>query len=615
MAEVELNQSEFKERDTQLFRKLFAYIYRKKTALVIVLMAMLLTDILGVLPPYFLKKGLDESVPAADLVGLYYNAFYLTLSLLGGFLFSVVFSYGSQYLGHHLIHEMRMDITKKIFSLPSSFFDRTPIGDILTYLTNDLEAIKQFISDGVASIIGDFLKVFFILVIMFYINPILTLFTVISVPLFAFATYLFRISLRIGYRGIRKSSAAMNTILVETITGIKEITVFNHIDKTLDEFEKSNQNYLKSFLKVILAYSLYFPLIEIVSFISMIAILYATHLYIRIQVTQGEVFAFFFYINMFFRPLRDLAEQFNTFQAAMSGAERIFRFNNTTIEFDDKDAKVTNYRARGEIIFDKINFAYSTDPSSKIDLEKKKYSSFFNNEKKNPQVIRKVSFRVKPGEKIAIVGSTGAGKTTLVSLLNRLYEVSEGSIKIDGIDIRDFSFHCLRNNITTIPQDVFLFTGSFYDNIALKHNTSQEAIEEIAKKIHLHNFIINRAKGYQENVLEEGKSLSTGQKQLLSFARAFVKKSPIVILDEATSNIDSESEKIIQSALHKVLQGKTAIIIAHRLSTIRNADRILVMHHGKLVEQGTHSQLIKKKSGIYRNLYQIQSIELSRQQR
>lgn len=609
MSETTYLSAELSDKgDINLFKELFKYILRQKTTFVLVIVAMLLADIFGVLPPYFFKLGLDESVPAGDLNGLYKNALWLALSLAGGFVFSVVFGYLSQRIGQRLVHDLRMDITRKIFSLNSSYFDQNPVGNILTYLTNDLESIKQFISDGVAGIVGDLMKVIFILGFMFWLNPILALLAIVSVPLFGIATYLFRLSLRLGYRGIRKSSATMNTTLVEAITGIKEITIFNHVDKTLRDFEVSNQNYLRSFLKVVFAYSLYFPLIEIVSFISMVAVLYGAHNYINVKVTAGEIFSFFFYINMFFRPLRDLAEQFNTFQSAMSGAERIFYFLDTPRDFSDEGGSITDYRARGAIAFQKVEFTYPLHPRR----FKQDESIAGANNKNNGPVLKNISFRIKPGEKIAIVGSTGAGKTTLISLLNRLYEVSKGKITIDGKDIRDFSFKCLRENITTIPQDIFLFTGSFYDNIALQKPVAKGHIEEVAKKIRLHDFISQREKQYRENVLEEGKSLSTGQKQLLSFARAFVKDAPIVILDEATSNIDSHSEEIIQKALYKVLEGKTAIIIAHRLSTIRNADRILVMHQGKLVENGTHKELMGKRSGIYRNLYQIQSIELSK---
>lgn len=585
-----------KKTDILLFKRLFFYIRKRMGIIILILVTMLIGDILGVLPPYFLKKGLDESVSNNNLSDLYQNATYLTLALFGGFIFSVLFNYLSKYIGLWLTHDIRMDITKKIFKLNNRYFDKTPTGNILTYLTNDIEAIRQFISEGVVSIIGDLVQVIFILGMMIYINMQLAFFAIISVPLFIIATYLFRVSLRIGYQGIRKSSSIMNTILVEAINGIKEISLFNHIEKTIKDFEEGNKIYRNSFLKVVFAYSLYFPLIEMVSFVSMVAILFCAHLYIDIHVTTGEIFAFFFYINMFFRPLRHLAEQFNTFQAAMSGAERIFFFLDTPIDFNDQKATIFDYRAKGVIDFKNVTFSYDADKHGKG--------------KKNNQVIKNVSFHIKQGEKIAIVGSTGSGKSTLISLLNNLYPLDRGEIKIDGINIKEFSFKNLRENITTIPQNIFLFTGSFYDNIALQKDVSMDEVKEVSKKVYLDGYISKRKKKYAESVLEEGKSISTGQKQLLSFARAFIKNAAIVVLDEATSNVDSESEARVQDALYEIIKGKTTIIIAHRLSTIKQVDRILVLHHGKLVEQGSHSQLMKVKHGFYRDFYRIQSMQL-----
>lgn len=385
---------------------------------------------------------------------------------------------------------------------------------------------------------------------------------------------------------MRKATADINTALAESISGAKEINLFGAVEKNKSQFEEYNQNYLSAFLKVVHSYSLYFPLIEIVANCGMLLILFYAHFTLGITVHIGEIFAFFSYINMFFRPIREMAEKFNVFQSALAASERIFKLKDVKSEII---SPVNPYPLvspfRGNIHFDDVSFAY----------------------KSGLPVIRKVTFNVSQGEKVAIVGYTGSGKTTIINLLNRLYDIDSGSILVDGVDIRQYDLAMLRKLIAVVPQDLFLFTGTIAENISLhKPDVTRDDIQSAAVAIGADTFINELPEKYDENVLEEGKLLSTGQRQLLGFARALVSKPEIVILDEATANIDSGTEKILEQATNTLLENRTAIIIAHRLSTIKAVDRILVLHKGKLVEEGNHSDLLEK-NGLYKQLYEIQA--------
>ena len=583
--------------DLYLLKRLWSYIGKRWMFIILTSAFLILSNAINVAYPYIFKIGIDESFSTGNLIFLRNIALILIGFLVFGFFLTVGFNYSIKKLGQTLIKTVRMEISQKIFTLSKSYFDKTPTGRLLTLLTNDVESIRDFIANGIVSIIADFITVFFIVAIMFYISPIFTAMVLVTIPIFALATYAFKVALRSGYRGVRRANSRMGTLLVESITGIKEIFLFNHRKKSLEDFDKANDDYKKSFIKIVKSYSLYFPVIEGVSALSMLGILVSSHFILQNEATIGDFFAFFIYINMLFRPLRDLAEQFNTLQSAMSGGERIFDFLDGQGKYAEKlylkkdqqrQAKPIE-KLSGSIEFSNVSFSYV----------------------KSKPVLKNVSFKIAPGERIAIVGSTGAGKSTIVSLLPRLYDIKKGQIKIGGHDIKKLDLKTLRRNISTIPQNVFLFSGTFRENIGLSQAHDEKTIMTAAKKSLIIEEIKKRKKRLDAQILEEGKSLSTGQKQLLSFARAFVKDCPIVILDEATASIDSASEKKIEQALDTLLKNRTAIIIAHRLSTIRKVDRIIVMHHGRIVEEGPHKKLIKIKNGFYRKLYSMQSIQLS----
>jgi ATP-binding cassette subfamily B protein len=546
-------------------------------------------DIAGVLHPYLVKVGIDRYVVHNNLAGLEQTAFLLGIVLLGAFLFQLLFNYLVQYLGQKLLFDLRIDLFKHMVYLSNEYFDKTPVGKTLTNITNDVESIREFISEGVVTVIGELLKVFFILAAMMWINFKLALLAFITLPFFAIITILFRKSIRTGYRGVRKANAQINTALQESIAGIREIIQFNYKQKSKETFGDANRYYLESFLKVVQAYALYFPMIEVVSNVGMVIILVFAHVSLGEAVHVGEIFAFFSYLNMFFRPLRQLAEQFNMFQSAMAAAERTFRLLDTGITVKNTPApRRSDANFTGKITFKDVNFAYKPE---------------------NP-VLRDISFEIQPGEKVALVGYTGSGKTTIIKLINRLYDIQSGTISIDDIPVRDYDLNHLRDRISTVPQDPFIFTGTVAENISMHEpGISLRDIVEAAQMVNADRFIDFLPGKYDENVLEEGKRLSVGQKQLLSFARGIVRKPDIFILDEATSNIDSETEKLIDAALEKLLEGRTAIIIAHRLSTIRKVDRILVFNKGRLVEEGSHQELLKKE-GIYSRLYQTQAFSL-----
>jgi ATP-binding cassette, subfamily B, multidrug efflux pump len=580
-------------------RRLLPYVRRHTWLAVGALAALVVTDLLSVAQPYLVKVAIDTNVAAHDLAGLGHTALLLAVVLGAGFVVQALFGVGIQYLGQRLVFDIRMDLFRKVLSLSNDFYDRTPVGKTLTNLSNDVEALREFIADGIVSIVGDLLKVAFILAAMLVINPKLALITFISIPLFVGATLAFRTSIRSGYREVRTANGEINVALSETISGIREIHQFTWEKESREGFDRSNTRYLKAYLGIVNAYALFFPAIEVVVNASMVAILLFSHFALGVSLHVGEIFAFFAYVNMFFWPLRQLAERFNLFQAAAAATERIFVLldEKVTIASPAATRSVVRQtdnggarRASSEVILEHVNFHYS----------------------EGTPILRDISMRIAPGEKVAVVGPTGSGKTTLISLLTRLYDVSSGSILLDGADIRELPLESLRKSVATVPQDVFLFTGTVAENISLyQPEVDVRTVEHAAQEVHADHFIANLPKGYAEEVLEEGKRLSEGQRQLLGLARAFARNPSVVILDEATSNIDSETEHLIEDGIHRLLEGRTAIIIAHRLSTIRTVDRILVLHHGEIVQEGSHEELASR-DGLYRQLYEMQSLLLAR---
>ncbi len=573
--------------DLKLIKNLFPYLNKYKKIIFLSMVILILINVLSVLQPYLIKVGIDKNIMQNDYSGLKNTVLILFFVITIGFGFNFFFNYIVQLIGQKILLDLRMDIFRRVLKLSNAYFDKTPVGKTLTNITSDVEAIRGFISEGVITVLGELLKVVFILIAMVIINYQLAILTLLSIPFFIIGTMLFRSSIRKGYDGVRKANSEINISLVETTTGIKEILLFDHKKRSDEKFDRSNKDYKKAYLKVIFAYSLYFPIIEVVSNISMMIVFYYAHILIGTSLGVGEIFAFFFYINMFFRPLRELAEKFNMFQSAMAAAERIFKLMDRKIEIEGGWDIIPDNGSEFEnmIEFRNISFEY----------------------KRGVPVLKNVSFSIKKGEKIAIVGNTGSGKTTIINLINRLYDVGSGQILLNGTDIRELSLVELRKKIGVVPQDPFMFTGTIAENISLfDHKLDSNKIINAAIMVNADLFIKKFVEGYDENVLEEGKKLSSGQKQLISFARVIVRDPSVIVLDEATSNIDSETELYIEKATRKVMKERTAIIIAHRLSTIKMVDRIIVLNKGVIEETGDHSGLIKKR-GLYYNLYKTQA--------
>ena len=568
---------------------LFQYIWKKyKLFFFCSFFLIIISKVLFVLYPNLIKVAVDENIKQKNISALQVTVLAMLFCLVVSFITQVIYINLINYVGQKVIFDLRKDLMKKVFSLKKSFYDRTPIGRVLTNITNDVEALKDFLSDGILSLFTDGLTVILIFGFLIYINWYLTVSLLGVVVVFFVGILLFQRILKKGFIGVRKSNSDMNTLLVEIITGIKEIILFHQKKKMLKKFDKSNKKYLSSYVKVIHGYSLFFPFVELISFLALIIVLLAVSFQTNFQesiqgqgIASGTVIAFFAYISMLFRPLRHLAEQINSLQSAIVAGGRVFSFLEVKEEIQD-DNPYLNKKFLGNISFQNVSFSYN---------ERKK-------------ILQEISFEIKAGEKIAIVGSTGSGKTTIISLMNRLYEINSGKITIDGEDIQNVSIENLRESIATLPQDAFLFTDDVKNNISLGKKYSLQEIKNASKKVLADEFIQELPKKYDTQVMEEGKSISFGQRQLISLARAFIQKKNIVILDESTANIDNHSEVLIQEGLNNFLQNKTAIIIAHRFSTIRNVDKILVLNKGKVLEFGTHAELMKNK-GEYYKLYQL----------
>lgn len=583
-------EKEQKMLDRRLLKRLLPYLKKHMMLVSATVVFMLIMDIAGVMHPYLVKVGIDRDVTGGDLVGLQQTSLYLLAVLAAAFIFQVFFNYAVQYLGQRLLFDLRIDLFKHIIYLSNDYFDKTAVGKTMTNVTNDVESVREFISEGVVSVVGELLKVFFILAAMVMINFKLAMLAFIMIPVFVVTTIFFRKSIRAGFRGVRQANSEINTSLQESITGMREIIQFNYKDRSKQHFEKANRHYLDSYLKVVHAFALYFPVIEVVSNISMVLILFFAHRVMGISIYVGEIFAFFAYINMFFRPLRQLAERFNMFQAAMAAAERIFRVMDRDVTVKNPESPVPfTPEMKGKITFKNVNFAYKPDTP----------------------VLKNISFDIQPGEKVALVGYTGSGKTTVVNLINRLYDIGDGKLLINDVPVHRFDMRTLRRRIATVSQDPFIFTGTIAENISMHDpEVSLEQVVAAARQVYADDFIDKFPDKYDEEVLEEGKRLSVGQKQLLSFARGVVHRPDILILDEATSSIDSATEQLIDAAVENLLKDRTAIIIAHRLSTIRKVDRILVFNKGRLVEEGNHRELLDKE-GIYSRLYQTQAFAVN----
>ena len=574
-----------KAYDSKLMKRLLGYVKPYKKYVVLAILLNIIVAGLGPVRPYLIKIAIDSSIANKDYDGL----LTIGLLLIGSLLFQAVIqyflTYFTQLMGQKIIYDLRVKVFAHVQKLSLKFFDKTPVGRIVTRVTNDIESLNELFSSGIVMIFSDIFIILWIFAFMFILAWDLSLVTLSVLPALFYGTCLFRKKVRDTYRNVRFHLARLNTYMQEHITGMNIVQIFNKEEEELEKFTEINKDHKDANVKSIFYYAVFFPSVEILSSVAAALIIwYGGGNVLDGVLTVGVLFAFIQYTEMFFRPIRDLSEKYNIMQTAMASSERIFKLldDETTIKEPEERVRLT--AVKGAIEFDNVWFAYNDEE----------------------WVLKGVSFKINPGETVAIVGATGAGKTSIISILSRFYDIQKGRILIDGVDIKNIPLDDLRKSISIVLQDVFLFSGTIKSNINLNDESiSDREIKEAAKIVGADKFIAKMPDKYGEEVKEKGATLSVGQKQLISFARALVFKPQILILDEATSSVDTETEVLIQKAIEKMLKGRTSIVIAHRLSTIQKADKILVMHKGELRESGTHQQLLTRR-GIYYKLYQLQ---------
>jgi len=581
-----------KAYDSRLMKRLLKYVKPYWRQVLISILLVLILAVLNPLRPYITKFAIDDYILKSNYSGLT----KLTL-LLFGVLFlqgvlQYLLSYTTGWIGQRTIFDLRMEIFNHLQRLALRFFDKNPTGRLVTRVTNDVESLNEMYSSGIVLVFGDIFTILGILYFMFKLSFELSLVTLSVLPLLFYATFLFRKKAREAYREVRTLIAKINAFLQEHFSGISVIQVFHRGEEEFKKFDQINAKYRDANIKSIFYYAVFFPAVELISAIGIgLIIWYGGGEVIKGTVTIGVLISFLQYTEMFFRPVRDLSEKYNIFQTAMASAERIFKLLDTKVFIKQPENPVKLEKLRGEIEFKNVWFAYRDDGEE-----------IYNDD----WILKNVSFKINAGEKVAIVGATGSGKSTIINLICKFYTTQKGQILIDGIDIKDIDERELRKHIAVVLQDVLLFSGDIFTNITLgNERIRMEKVIESALLIGADKFIERLPNGYFEVVQERGANLSVGEKQLISFVRALVYDPKILILDEATSSVDVETERVIQNAIVKLLENRTAIIIAHRLSTIQNSDKIIVLHKGEVREIGTHDELMELK-GIYYRLYQLQ---------
>jgi ATP-binding cassette subfamily B protein len=580
-----------KTYDWGLLKRVMEYAlpYKKKFAWSVILTI----SIAAIAPvrPFLIQTTIDQYILFNNTNGL----LMMILLMLGLLLIQTFIQYFQTFLtnalGQSVIKDLRIDVFKHITKLRLKYFDKTPIGQLITRTVSDLETIADIFSEGLISIIGDSLTVITIIGVMLYQDWRLTLVILIPMPLLMVATYVFKEAIKVAFQQVRTQVSLLNTFLQEHISGINIIQYYAREDQEYKKFKEINALHRDAHIRSNWYYSIFFPVVEIISAVSIgLLVWYGSKSILNNQVSPGIVIAFIMYVNMLFTPIRQLADKFNTLQMGMVGAERIFNVLDTQENTINK-GEITIPKMKGEIEFKNVWFSYKQTDEMPNDEE---------------WILKDISFKVKKGETLALVGATGAGKSSTINILNRFYEISKGQVTIDGVDIANFELSYLRSQIATVLQDVFLFSDTIQNNISLQNpDITLDEIIEAAKDVGAHDFINRLPGNYQYQVQERGATLSVGQAQLISFIRALVHQPKILVLDEATSSVDTETEELIQIAIEKLMTGRTSIVIAHRLSTIQNADKIIVLDKGEMMEMGTHQELLKL-NGYYKRLYELQ---------
>jgi ATP-binding cassette subfamily B protein len=567
----------------RLFQFIRPYQFRFYTLVFVILMGATLAPAL----PLLIKQTIDGPVSAGDYTGLAQMMLTMVGVLVLQSLIQFVNTYLAGWLGQNIIRDIRIQLYQKIIHLRLKFFDDTPIGRLVTRTISDIETLADVFSEGIAAIAGDILQLVLIITVMFYTDWKLSLISLSTIPLMLISTYIFKEKVKKSFNIVRNAVANLNSFVQEHITGMSIVQIFNSEQIEYKKFVEINKEHRDANIKSIMYYSVYYPVAEVIAALGTgLVVWFGAKQMLNSEVSYGTVTAFIMFINIFFRPIRMLADRMNTLQMGIVSTDRIIKLLDSD-EYTANDGKYTTH-LKGEVAFKDVWFAYNQEN----------------------YVLKNISFQVNQGETVAFVGATGAGKSSIINLLSRFYEINKGEIMIDGIDIKQYDLKHLREQIGVVLQDVFLFSDTIERNITLGDDSiSRENIIEAAKLVGVHDFIMQLPNGYDYNVQERGATLSVGQRQLISFVRAMVQDPKIIILDEATSSVDTETEELIQNAIAQLMKGRTAIVIAHRLSTIQKAHKIIVLDKGQIMEEGNHEELLEK-DGFYANLYRMQYKEM-----
>jgi ATP-binding cassette, subfamily B, multidrug efflux pump len=572
--------------DIHLFKRLLRYTRPYKITFVGVALSAILLSAFAVTSPLILKELIDNAIKKPDAEKLLFLVLAMLVVLLAQVIFQLLFNYYANWMGESVIKDIRINLFNHMLNFRMKYFDNSSLGVLVTRAVADMQRIGEIFSQGFFVIVADLLKMLAAAALMLFLNWKLALIVFALLPVILYATRLFQQAMKVAFIEVRAQVANLNSFVQERLTGMKIVQLFTREQIESKKFREINEKHKEAWLKTVWYNSIFFPIAEIVTSVAIGLVVWYGGLQNVANITDdvaGTIFAYLLYIEILFRPLRQIADKFNTLQMGMVAANRVFAILDTKSNIEDSGT-VEKPNVKGDIKFSDVRFGYLKDE----------------------EVLHGISFDVKAGETIAIVGATGAGKSTIVNLLNRFYEINSGHIFIDGIDCAAYKLASLRSHIAVVLQDVFLFADTIANNISLKNKAIDiETIEQAARQIGVHEFINSLPNGYQYNVKERGSMLSSGQRQLIAFLRAYVSNPSILILDEATSSVDTYSEQLIQRAMEKITEGRTSIIIAHRLATIKKADKILVMESGRIVESGTHNELLKR-GGYYNNLYEAQ---------
>ena len=580
------NKKQDKILDVGLLKRLSYYIKPYKKVFTGVFLAVVLLAAFSSAIPYLTQYVIDNNIIKKDAEGFLFFILIMIGLLIAQTVFQLFFIYYAGWLGQNVVKDIRVKLFNHLLQFKMKYYDNSSVGVLITRAVTDMERIADIFGEGLFMIFRDLLTMVVVSAVMVFMNWKLSLIVFAMLPLVLYATRIFQKYMKRALEEVRTEISNLNSFVQERVTGMKILQLFTREDTEYKNFKAINERHKKGWLKTVWYNSIFFPIADLSSSITIGLIVWYGGLNAVVDntVSLGNLFAFIMFIPMLFRPLRQIADKFNTLQMGMVAANRVFNILDTTSQIDDLGTQEVSH-FRGNIAFKDVHFSYVEDE----------------------EVLKGISFKVNAGETVAIVGATGAGKSTIINLLNRFYEINNGTITIDSFNIKDLTLTSLRSKIAVVLQDVFLFADTILNNITLNNpEISKEQVQRAAKEIGIHEFIMSLPNGYQYNVKERGAMLSSGQRQLISFLRAYVTNPSILVLDEATSSVDSYSEQLIQNATDKITKNRTSIVIAHRLATIKKADKIIVMDAGQIVEEGTHQELLKKQDGYYRNLYEVQ---------